>query len=295
MRLFTTSIFSLSCAILVAGSLSLAQVPRAPTNVCINDDCDDAPPSNAPSSNEYTVYDNFENSSLDSKLWATEKNGGSKTGVSISSDFALSGSKSLKSVITRESANDFRAEVKPKMGEAGYLDYNQEVWFGFAVYVPSNFVESDGQDIVMQWHTYSWLESPQESGTSPTFGISLDSGNWKVIRRYNAANPSTSSNQKGGSTIIEPYAKGKWNRWVCRARFHWSNGQSQCWLNDKEVYNENGGNTSNDKYAPYLKFGNYRVANKETKYWDVGSAPRAIYIDNVRVMLEDGSYNAVKP
>ena len=151
---------------------------------------------------------------------------------------------------------------------------------------------SSGRDILVQWHSFNWLEPSDEPKTSPVFGIQVRDGDWQIIRRPNAAQPSLDVTQESYTTTIGPYTKGQWNNWVCRIRWHWVNGQSQCWLNGKEVYNVSGGNSANDINAPYWKFGNYRVANK-TDAGEAGVSPRVVYFDNARVQFSGGSLDAM--
>lgn len=274
---------------LLASIPLMGAVPEAPPQFCVENIC-----TGSPSSGSYTVRDDFEGGSLD-KAWTTQVEGGANTGVSISTDVALSGTHSVKSVITRDSAGDFRAEVRHAAGKpAGVSLWNQDVWYAVSIYLPNNFVTSSGRDILVQWHSFDWLEPTPtpEQKTSPVFGIQVRNGNWEIIRRPNAGQPSLEATQESYTTDIGPYNKGQWNNWVCRIRWHWTNGQSQCWLNGQEVYNVNGGNSANDIYPPYFKFGNYRVANKADA-GEPGVSPRIVYFDNARIQFSGGSLDAM--
>lgn len=276
-----------SCYALLASAPLLAAVPEAPPQLCVENVCSASSPAGS-----YTIRDDFESPSLE-KTWAVEHDGGDNTGISLSKDVALSGAQSVKSVITRDSAADFRAEVRHSVGApAGVSIWNQDIWYAISIYLPANFVTSSGRDILVQWHSYNWLEPSPESKTSPAFGIQVRDGNWEIIRRPNAAQPSTAATQESYTTTIGPYKKGEWNAWVCRLRWHWINGQSQCWLNGQEVYDVSGGNSSNDINAPYFKFGDYRVANK-TDAGEAGVSPRIVYFDNVRVQFSGGSFSSM--
>lgn len=273
-------------ALLVSAPL-LAAVPKAPPEICVDNIC-----AGSNQVGTYTVRDDFESSTL-GRAWTTQIDGGPNTSISVSTDVALSGTHSIKSVITRDSASDFRAEVRHAAGKpAGVSFWNQDVWYAISIYLPNDFVTSSGRDILVQWHSFDWLEPTPEAQTSPVFGIQVRNGEWEIIRRPNVAQPSTELTQESYTASIGPYQKGRWNNWVCRLRFHWINGQSQCWLNGKEVYNVNGGNSANDTYAPYLKFGNYRVANK-TDAGEAGVSPRIVYFDNVRVQFTGGSLQSM--
>lgn len=278
-------------ALLVSAPL-LAAVPQAPPEFCVENVCAGSAPSGS-----FTAWDDFEASTLQ-KPWAIETDGGPNTSVSLSSDVALSGKQSIKSVITRDSAADFRAEIRHSMGQPGASPWNQDLWYSISIYLPDSFVTSSGRDILVQWHSYDWLEpkpdgvTDMETKTSPAFGIQVRDGDWQIIRRPNVAQPSLEATQESYTTTIGPYKKGVWNKWVCRLRFHWINGQSQCWLNGEEVYNVNGGNSANDIYAPYWKFGNYRVANK-TDAGESGVSPRIVYFDNARVQFSGGSLASI--
>lgn len=276
-------------ALAATGAL-FAATPKAPRALCIDEVCPEPPPIPG----KYTIFDNFD-SPLSAALWNVELDGGVETKIHLSEDVALSGTRSIKSIITRDSALDFRSEIRHNTGTpAGVSQWNRDLWYGVAVYIPHDWVNSSGRDILIQWHSYSWLETLAEIGTSPVFGMQIRDGNWQIIRRPNPAQPSVKTTQESYTTPIGPFVRGEWAKWVCRLRFHWVNGQSQCWLNGKEVYNVNGGNAPNDKYAPYWLIGNYRVANK-TALLEGGNAPRIVYFDNVRVMFQGGSYQAVEP
>jgi len=272
---------------LLASVPLMGAVPEAPPQFCVENIC-----TGSISPGSYTVRDDFEAASLD-KTWTTQLDGGANTGISLSTDVALSGKQSIKSVITRDSADDFRAEVRHAAGKpSGVSVWNQDIWYAISIYLPNDFATSSGRDILVQWHSFDWLEPVDESKTSPVFGIQVRDGDWEIIRRPNAAQPSTPATQESYTTTIGPYKKGQWNNWVCRIRWHWINGQSQCWLNGQEVYNVNGGNSANDTNAPYWKFGNYRVANK-TDAGEAGVSPRIVYFDNARAQFSGGSFEAM--
>jgi hypothetical protein len=238
----------------------------------------------------------------DGTQWITEKDGGSNTCLALSTDHSVTGgSTALKVTLTRDSGADVRSELRPVFaGPAGTPSsasaYNQEIYYGIAIYVPANFVSSSSPDIVWQGHTYSWLEPNDDGGTSPTVDIQTNGANWRVLRRWNTAEPSLKANQQQEGKNIGAIQKGAWNCFVIRAKWHWSNGETQVWLNGNSVYNANGGNTSNDLYSPYVKWGLYRVANT-TSAGEAGVSPRVLYFDNPRMKYtsDGGSFAAVSP
>jgi hypothetical protein len=162
-----------------------------------------------------------------------------------------------------------------------------EVWWGWSVYVPSDFVFETGYapETIMQVTV---------AGRSPAFEIQIDKGSFKSYTR-------TGYGSQGSSTInmavtsTSGITRGAWTDFVVHAKWSSSSdGFLQVWKNGAMIVNRTGPNVYSDwGSAPYPKWGIYKWS------WTGSNSivsKRVLYIDAVRVTDgAHGSYATVAP
>jgi hypothetical protein len=162
-----------------------------------------------------------------------------------------------------------------------------EVWWGWSVYVPSDFVFETGYapETIMQVTV---------AGRSPAFEIQIDKGSFKSYTR-SGYGPQGSSTIKTVNTSTTPITRGKWTTFVVHAKWRsGSDGLVQIWKDGTQIVNRTAPSAYSDwGSAPYPKWGIYKWS------W-MGSnsivSKRVLYIDGVRVTDgAHGSYATVAP
>lgn len=191
-----------------------------------------------------------------------------------------SGSRSVKITLRdtdTQSTSGTRAELQT--GSHYETTLNEDFWYGWSIYVPTEWVNGSEQKVVHQWHT-----SNGNPGGSPIIGLRIDSGSWTITREF----------VEGDMITLwpgEPVAKGKWTDWVMHIR--WSptgTGHFTAWMNGKLVYTEEGqnmnaGTTSGGHYQKLGMYGSFGT----------GVTERILFYDEVRVAKGPDGYALVTP
>ncbi|MFG2195987.1 polysaccharide lyase [Streptomyces sp. NPDC048639] len=160
-----------------------------------------------------------------------------------------------------------------------FLDGEQ--WYGFSTYL-KDWDPDQASDIVTQWHQH-W-----DVGSSPPLSINTRKGHWEI---------SQNREDHQEQTDLGAYETNKWTDWVIHVK--WSSGDDgvlQIWKDGKPVEgfeDRKGPNTYNDDRGNYMKIGIYKWPWSQGKPSDTDR--RVLFHDEVRVMGEDGSYEAVAP
>jgi len=200
----------------------------------------------------------------------------------ISTDRARGGSRSLKSVIdygamtgTFDSARTETRPNDPPDGpyiKSGRTIIGQEYWYGFSIFLPSDFVPSADWEIVTQWHVDP--DSVEEKKRNPPMTITTTDGRWRMRSSWDDE-PITQKDANGnwiyGGTNrydLGPYKTGVWTDWVVHVKWSYkADGVLEVWKDGVKVISQlNTPNCYNDKIGPYIKFGIY-------KGWNSGSSP----------------------
>lgn len=228
----------------------------------------------------------------------------------ISTERARDGSRALKSVIDYGSMtgtfDSVRTETKPNDPPDGpYIKsgrpiIGQDYWYGFSIFLPSDFVPSEDWEIVTQWHVDP--DSAEERARNPPMTITTTDGRWGMRSSWDD-NPITQKDANGkwiyGGTNrydLGPYKTGVWTDWVVHVKWSYkADGVLEVWKDGVKVINQmNIPNCYNDNKGPYIKFGIY-------KGWTSGSRPepgitkRILYHDEFRMAGANGSYDTVAP
>ena len=164
-----------------------------------------------------------------------------------------------------------RPRVQLSRAGKGDADYLSERWYGFSIYVPSNWVNySDG-----------WLglfDIHGNNGNGQPISLHINGGQWQIFSYTpHAGNVKQWVGSTGGD-------KGKWTDWVFHIKFDDrsnGNGFLEAWKNGNKVLDYRGriGDTSSD---PYMKIG---PQISPSKYY----CPRTVYYDNIRIGNQNSS------
>lgn len=223
----------------------------------------------------------------------------------ISSEQARRGTRSMKFVLNREtSSNSYRTEITT---EKNLLEFYKTHWFGFSMFIPSNWRPSNTWEVLFQFHHDPADWNTYQGGYSPVLAIRLDSNsNQYLIRQIYVQTPESQhqpSDRKVAFHTILPgaVATGRWTDWVLEYRPDWRNtsdggkGVTRFWRDGVKVIDYQGPNACNSKYTPYLKFGCYKSAWKDRNHSDPVKE-RVYYFDEFRMSRADqGSYALVAP
>ena len=175
-----------------------------------------------------------------------------------------------------------------------------EVWYGFSIYIPSNWVNdaaytTGGGEILHQIHEQPDYNNWAKNRTS--FLVLLaEAGNFRWVSRWDSCSASQSCWKPFGvertpSTYVGPMKKGGWTDWVIHAKWSYgSTGLLEIWRDGKKVATQTGPNAYNTQQAGFFKLGLYKWSWKNLS---IGS--RVAEYDAVRIAGKAGSYSAVAP
>jgi hypothetical protein len=177
-----------------------------------------------------------------------------------------------------QSTSGTRAELQN--GSFYTTALEQDYWYGWSIYVPSDWELLAGQmSVVHQWHT-----GGGNPGPSPIIALRIRDTNWQITREL----------VDGGGTIplwSGAVTRGVWTDWVMHIR--WSTGATgrfETWQNGASVYSETGQNlaTGTTTSGHYEKFGLYGTLVAPI-------TERVLYYDEIRVATGPDAYGLVAP
>lgn len=214
----------------------------------------------------------------------------------LSSDVARSGRYSMKTVLNRAtSPTSYRTEVSLN-GRVKFVQ-GEDNWYGFSVYLPSNYVADPVWEIVAQWHNIP-DENLGESNTNlnPPLGLHTEKGKWTLLSIWDSRPVTNKANYEGKQNYdLGAYETNKWTDWVFHIK--WvpdSTGILQVWKDGKLVIDKRGPIGFNDAEVPYFKFGLYKGWRDRQNPAGVVSE-RVLYHDEIRVAGAGGRYEDVAP
>jgi hypothetical protein len=167
-----------------------------------------------------------------------------------------------------------------------------ERWFGFSVFIPSDWIFETGWAPELIW------EAHDAGVRSPPLSLSITGSQWMIqnITGHGA------QNDRSWLTRLDyaPVERGVWTDWVVHVK--WSSGTDgvlQVWKNGVMIVNRSNTWTAFTDTGPYIKplWGIYKWSwNGRTSGGASIVSSRVLYLDNVRITDgEHGSYAAVAP
>lgn len=192
---------------------------------------------------------------------------------------------------------------RPEAGNLRNLEYGQEYWVGFAIYIPDGWIPDTekNRDGIMQFHGVPDTDLG-EAYRNPTMSISIqqDAFFFQSIWSAERVNKEEGGKQRTDGAFglqVAKYKTGQWNEIVLHFKVSYTgDGFSEVWINNNKVFSrQNVGNAFNDKIGPYIKIGNYK------SLWGIdhvtnGITSRVYWMDEIRIGDKDGaSFDTVAP
>ena len=182
----------------------------------------------------------------------------------------------------RSGMTSYRSELneRPIFTAAMGKDY----WYGFSMYIPEDFPETNSRLNIGQWHA-SYDEELGEIKRSPILSQKYKRGKFYVNVRY-SSQEIQKSNDGIKKLILETrnMQKGVWHDFIYHVKWSYrDDGYVDMWLDGNKLIEYKGPVGYNDKDGPYFKYGIYRD--------DVPEA-YVIYFDEYR---RGNSYEDVDP
>jgi hypothetical protein len=206
----------------------------------------------APTGNADQVYD-FESGQLDLVC--------SGNCPAVSTKYTRSGNFAMESTISNSSRNIKRTEAMIR-GSKAKMEYEQDYWIGFSVYLPQGWNVPGKLEILAQIHRSN------RSG-QPAFALYSGSGEWKAVTNWSGGRETWMLN-----SVYEDV--GRWTDFVIHYKpSDRSTGILEVWKDGALVVQHNGPNTVRDKQGPYLKLGLYKGT--------YSAPPKSVYHDELRV------------
>ncbi len=210
----------------------------------------------------------------------------------VTKDFSRRGSYAAKSVLNRAtSPRSYRTEFslsEPPTQMGG------EYWYGFSIYLPSDYVADNIYEILAQWHGVP--DSTAEDTLNPPVSLHSEKGVWMVSTIWDSRKITEAATYEGSRRYqLGEYKRGAWTDWVFHMKWSpKSDGLIQIWQNGKKVVDTAGPIGFNDPRGPYFKFGIYKGWRDRTTPVGVVGV-RTLYHDEVRVASGAGRYADVAP
>lgn len=202
--------------------------------------------------------------------------------ATLSSDFARKGGKSMRIELRRGDpliSSSARSEIEPDAGSSNSA--TSEAWYGFSMYVPSDWFVSTNPESPIQFH-----QQPNVSGSEPV-GLWIDGANWEqmITKGLNV-----------GNTYVTgpPVIKGAWTDVVMHIKWDaGTNGIVQTWINGVQFCDYHG-ITNFPGQGYYAKVGAYKWYWQDASTKDNGTS-RIYYFDEFRIGTAAATYNDVAP
>lgn len=211
----------------------------------------------------------------------------------VTKERARNGSYSMKSTLKAEGA-EIRGNERNEVEVAdSHVPINTSLWYGFSIFLPSDYVADNVWELVTQWYPYA--DEDAEWGRQPTMALSTTKGNWSIGLKTSpdVVTPINHPSISDNNWRIGAYQRNAWADFVFNVRWtHRSDGFLKVWKDGVVVIDHKGPTSYNDKRGPFLKMGLYKGWHK-MQIDQVTT--RTIFIDDVRIAGANGSYDAVAP
>lgn len=222
-------------------------------------------------------YSNFENNA---QPWDTTNQVCCAYSAHTTFEQAKLGLRSMRIELRRNDplvSSSSRAEIV----QDGTNNPNDESWFGWSIFIPSDWIVDVTPEGIIQWH-----QSPNVSGVEP-IGIWIDGNLFEVV---------VTKGLNQGNTYLPMTAVnvGQWNNIVIHIKWDsGTNGFIQCWVNNVQYVNYTGV-TNYPGQGYYIKMGCYKW------FWQDPTTPsnvtkRVYFYDEFRQGDVTSNYCSVYP
>lgn len=222
---------------------------------------------------------------------------GKSYSLAISTDIAYSGNHSVR-VQLNKTDNYLRSEINipPDPNSVSLSEW----WYGWAIYIPLNYIQSPQDKIIQQLHSNLAIDmSPPEALVLRNnhfiiqivyYPLASSGLNYNTYKHFEA----DLTNLYGAKPVI-----GGWNTFALHEIFDYNiggKGLTQLWVNssdaNKPTYTYKGPNCFNEVHGLYFKTGVYEWNIKADN--STGSNT-VLYVDAIKIAGAKGSFALVAP
>src|ERR1700754_2891267 len=213
--------------------------------------------------------------------------------LEISTEVARKGRSSARFEFTKADVTDFNGYVRSELRLGSETE--NERWYGFSNYLPSDFVADPLPEKIAQWHEVPDWELG-ESWRSPPISLGIENDRFYLQILWAAAAVNTNATRDGEKKVdLGPVDKDKWNDWVFHIKFSYqSDGIVEIWKNKQKIFDYSGPNSFNDKHLPYFKIGIYKWGWKGWASYSP-EEKRVLFYDEVRIGNRLANMQLVSP
>lgn len=196
-----------------------------------------------------------------------------------------------------KSSVSYRTEYT--LGGVMAFEHGNEYWMGFAIYLPDDWVDDDGIDILAQMHSKP-DKHLGEDYRNPSMGLTIKDGKWRIDHKWDSKKVTEGNNYEGTrEKYLGSYQTGRWTEFVLHFKMTYdSTGWIEIWKDGVKMGTSHGGMAFNDEAGGYLKTGNYKPSWKTGNGWSTGpsgTSRRVHFLDQLRITDGGGSYEEVAP
>ena len=219
------------------------------------------------------VFSNTGNLSGWSSLW--EENG--HCDLTQVSSPAYKGTTAVRARCIYDSS--YSGRYHGEMRKSGMAQRNQDRYYGFAFYIPTNW-----QNVQQGFNIQQFIGNASGcSGGQPTTMTALRYGDDLVTRLVTGPSACERTNQN--FTVVTSVSKGTWHRVTFRGKWKSDNtGVYQFWYDGSSKLNKTNTKTwPADDYSLNLAVGNYSNAWHDDDMMEGTQGTRDIFVDHIRV------------
>lgn len=204
------------------------------------------------------------------------------------------GNFAMKSVLDRQSSPiSYRTEISTKQHVE--ILPGHEYWYGFSIFLPSDYVADPIWETVANWHS---TPDPEEADGALEAPVSLWSNNgvWTVKIKWDSRATTVKPYYEGSVNYdLGAYRTGQWTDWVFHIKWSpYRDGFIEVWKNGEKLIDRAGPVGYNDTSGPYFKMGIYKGWRDRIEPAGVVTE-RTLYHDELRIADATGSYADVAP
>lgn len=175
-------------------------------------------------------------------------------------------------------------------GGIGQIGNNKEYCYGFRNYLPSDWQQDPGYDVIAQWKTKNDAsEKALGVSKSPALALRIENDKFFITNRWDQR-VTTTPNHSDQHTVLwqGQLKKGTWVKWkICAVWSYLEAGQLRIWQDDTLIVDKTGPNAHNDPKSMKVKYGIYKPPWKATKGTPVYSSTnhRVVFFDDIWMSL----------
>lgn len=217
--------------------------------------------------------------------------------ISLTTSPVREGHKAIKFTVQHQ-LGQFRSEI----ARAG-VPMNSDCWYGFSIYLPSDWQVDPQSNILAQWHALIGQKKTETDNIkdNPPLSIAVVGSRW-IVKMHWSSNSNSAAGGGNKGFDLGPIHTGVWVDYVVHAKWSYApDGIVQIWQNGKQLVDHQGPNEYNNRVGPYFKIGIYhpewKLKSADKFAADTAATkPIVVFHDAVRIAISsNASYNSVAP